>query len=164
MTFTLKDLEKLGYSLQPDGSYANTKHTPNVETATPASPARLHHAKPQPTAPQALDDRSEGQARSAGRPPACVKDATRTMKAKSKKNVIAVEYSPQHRIIITRFAPRCLDIDNFAGGCKAIIDSMKEAQLIPDDDPASVTIEFRQQKCRQIDQRTEIELFTPELQ
>lgn len=159
MTFTLKDLEKLGYSLQPDGSYANTKQTPNVETATPANPARVHNPKSQPTPPQALDNSSKGQTRGPGCPSACVKNATSNMSGKKDKNAIAANFEPKHRIIITRHAPRCLDIDNYAGGCKALIDSLKEANLIPDDDPASISVEFRQKKCRQIEQRTEVELF-----
>ena len=49
---------------------------------------------------------------------------------------------------ITRRASRLLDTDNFAGGCKPIIDQCRYAGLIPDDDPASVEIVFRQEKVR----------------
>ena len=71
---------------------------------------------------------------------------------------------PQHLVVITRHAPRSLDIDNFAGGCKALIDCLRREQLIPDDDPASVYMEFRQATCKRDQQRTEIEIYTPDLQ
>jgi hypothetical protein len=45
---------------------------------------------------------------------------------------------------ITRYAPRPLDADNFAGGCKPLIDQLRYASLLPDDDPASVELQFRQ--------------------
>lgn len=47
---------------------------------------------------------------------------------------------------ITRHACRLLDADNFAGGCKPLIDQLRYAALIPDDDPASVELQFRQEK------------------
>jgi hypothetical protein len=47
---------------------------------------------------------------------------------------------------ITRHACRLLDADNFAGGCKPLIDQIRYAALIPDDDPASVELQFCQEK------------------
>jgi hypothetical protein len=49
-------------------------------------------------------------------------------------------------ISINRRSTRTLDLDNFAGGCKPLIDQLRYAQLIPDDDPASVEIIFTQEK------------------
>lgn len=49
-------------------------------------------------------------------------------------------------ISISRRSTRTLDVDNFAGGCKPLIDQLRYAQLIPDDDPASVEIIFTQEK------------------
>lgn len=49
---------------------------------------------------------------------------------------------------IERRACRLLDIDNFAGGCKALIDALKEARLIADDDPASLEVTFVQTRVR----------------
>jgi len=46
---------------------------------------------------------------------------------------------------ITRYAPRPLDADNFAGGCKPLIDQLRYAGIIPNDDPASVELQFRQE-------------------
>lgn len=55
---------------------------------------------------------------------------------------------PRAHLRIDRRACRLLDIDNFAGGCKALIDALKEAQLIPDDDPASLEVSFVQTRVR----------------
>lgn len=55
---------------------------------------------------------------------------------------------PRSHLRIDRRACRLLDIDNFAGGCKALIDALKEAQLIPDDDPASLEVSFVQTRVR----------------
>lgn len=49
-------------------------------------------------------------------------------------------------VSINRRSTRTLDLDNFAGGCKPLIDQLRYAQLIPDDDPASVEIIFTQEK------------------
>lgn len=45
---------------------------------------------------------------------------------------------------IERHSIRLLDADNFAGGCKPLIDQMRGEGLIPDDDPASIEITFAQ--------------------
>jgi len=109
-TFTQHDLERLGYTLQPDGSYARASHHP--------TPARIPDPKPQPAIRQTLDCQ----------PP---RKATRTGRVTLR---------------ITRHARRLLDADNFAGGCKPLIDQIRYAALIPDDDPASVELQFRQEK------------------
>jgi hypothetical protein len=43
---------------------------------------------------------------------------------------------------------RLLDADNYAGGCKALIDQLRYAHLIEDDDPETIEITFRQAKCK----------------
>ena len=63
------------------------------------------------------------------------------------------------RVRITRYAARLLDLDNFAGGCKPLIDAMRKRGLIVDDDPASVSLEFAQAKCSRADERTELEVM-----
>jgi hypothetical protein len=45
---------------------------------------------------------------------------------------------------ITRYAPSLLDADNFAGGCKGLIDELRYAKLIPDDNPAAIELQFVQ--------------------
>ena len=60
---------------------------------------------------------------------------------------------------ITRFSCRPLDCDNYAGGCKPLIDQLRYAKLIKDDDPESVQIEFIQVKvAHKTEERTEIEI------
>jgi hypothetical protein len=66
------------------------------------------------------------------------------------------------RLRITRHAPRPLDADNFVGGCKPLIDAIRRAGIIRDDDPASVDITFAQRRSSKRDQRTEIEVWTPQ--
>jgi Holliday junction resolvase RusA-like endonuclease len=62
-------------------------------------------------------------------------------------------------VSITRYSCRPLDTDNYAGGCKPIIDQLRYAKLIRDDDPESVQIEFIQVKVPQKNQeRTEISI------
>jgi hypothetical protein len=60
---------------------------------------------------------------------------------------------------ITRHSSRLLDIDNFAGGCKPLIDQLRYAKLIPDDDPASVDLQFAQEKVAQKFEMTTIEIL-----
>jgi hypothetical protein len=55
---------------------------------------------------------------------------------------------PAFGLRITRIACQPLDADNFAGGCKFLIDAIRRRGLIPDDDPASVEISFRQIKAK----------------
>ncbi len=45
---------------------------------------------------------------------------------------------------ITRYGGRLLDEDNFHGGCKALIDELRYAGLIPDDNPASISLRYEQ--------------------
>ena len=51
-------------------------------------------------------------------------------------------------LIITRSACSLLDADNYAGGCKPLIDQLRYAKLIADDDPETVEILFRQVKVK----------------
>lgn len=65
-------------------------------------------------------------------------------------------------IIITRYSCRPLDIDNFAGGCKPIIDELRYAKLIAEDNPETIDVEFKQIKVKtKLEQRTEIEISYP---
>jgi len=71
------------------------------------------------------------------------------------------EEESQERIVlrIIRKAPRLLDADNFAGGCKPLIDQVRYAGLIPDDSPEKVEIVFKQQKVKKGQEGTLIELI-----
>lgn len=53
---------------------------------------------------------------------------------------------PRTKVRISRYATRLLDADNFAGGCKYLVDALRHAGLIANDDPASVALEFGQVK------------------
>lgn len=62
-------------------------------------------------------------------------------------------------LIITRSACSLLDADNFAGGCKPLIDQLRYAKLIADDDPETVEILFRQVKVEtKAEEMTQIEI------
>ena len=62
-------------------------------------------------------------------------------------------------LLITRRAVSLLDADNFAGGCKPLIDQLRYAKLIRDDDPGSVEIIFRQKKvATKKEEGTEVEI------
>jgi len=95
--------------------------------------AGLPHAKPQPAPRPALDDPPKGE-------------KTRT---------------PRTSLVITRHAVRLLDADNFAGGCKPLIDQLRYAKLIEDDDPETIEILFRQVKVKtKKEELTQIEIAT----
>jgi hypothetical protein len=47
---------------------------------------------------------------------------------------------------ITRRACVLLDFDNGAGGCKALIDALRYAEVVVDDDPQSIDFQFRQER------------------
>ena len=78
----------------------------------------IPHPKPQPAPRPALDGARQGKDQG----------QTRTL------------------VRIVRKSIRLLDADNFAGGCKPLIDQLRYAKLIPDDDPESVEILFQQTK------------------
>jgi len=107
---------------------------------TPSRSQRLHDAKPQQATQKALERDHEGKER---------------RKASSRPS-----RQPAWRIVITRHAVRCLDADNFAGGCKGLIDAIRRAKFIPDDDPATVLMEFHQRSAKKHDERMEVEIFT----
>lgn len=91
----------------------------------------LPHAKPQPATRPALVNSCEGKDQSKTRTTLC----------------------------LTRHSTKLLDADNFAGGCKPLIDQLRYAKLIADDDPETVEILFRQVKVKtKAEERTEIEI------
>jgi Holliday junction resolvase RusA-like endonuclease len=67
--------------------------------------------------------------------------------------------SRRTHIRITRYSCRPLDCDNYAGGCKPIIDQLRYAKLIRDDSPEDIEVEFKQVKVKtKTQERTEIEI------
>jgi Holliday junction resolvase RusA-like endonuclease len=98
---------------------------------TETNTPRVSDAKPKPVARKAFPNTNEG-------------------KENSKKRSF---------VRITRYSCRPLDCDNYAGGCKPLIDQLRYAKLIRDDDPESVQIEFIQVKVpKKTEERTEIEI------
>jgi Holliday junction resolvase RusA-like endonuclease len=98
---------------------------------TETNPKKIPNPKPQPVARKTLPNTNEG-------------------KENSKK---------RYFVRITRYSCRPLDCDNYAGGCKPLIDQLRYAKLIRDDDPESVQIEFIQVKVpKKSQERTEIEI------
>ena len=93
--------------------------------------AGLPHAKPQPSPRQTLVNPCQGEA--------------------PRKDRIT--------LVITRSACSLLDADNYAGGCKPLIDQLRYAKLIADDDPETVEILFRQAKVKtKAEEMTQVEI------
>lgn len=60
---------------------------------------------------------------------------------------------------ITRYSTRPLDCDNYAGGCKPIIDQLRYAKLIKDDSPEDIEVQFKQVKIKtKAEEHTKIEI------
>ena len=60
---------------------------------------------------------------------------------------------------ITRYSTRPLDCDNYAGGCKPIIDQLRYAKLIKDDSPEDIEVQFKQVKIKtKTEEHTKIEI------
>lgn len=60
------------------------------------------------------------------------------------------------KVTITRRGPKLLDVDNLAGGCKPLIDALRYEGVIPNDDPGTIELAFRQFKTKREDQGTEV--------
>ena len=65
-------------------------------------------------------------------------------------------------VIITRCGTRLLDVDNGAGGCKALLDAIRYEGLIPNDDPDTIRFIFRQRKVARKDIGTEVVIVAPD--
>ena len=66
----------------------------------------------------------------------------------------------RYRLTITRYGAKLLDIDNGVGGCKPLIDALRYEGLIPEDDPGTIELIFRQRKVSKVERRTEILIET----
>lgn len=66
----------------------------------------------------------------------------------------------RYRLTITRHGAKLLDIDNGVGGCKPLIDALRYEGLIPEDDPGTIELIFRQRKVKAADRGTEILIET----
>ena len=67
------------------------------------------------------------------------------------------ESPPRITVCFTGYRVRPCDPDNFAGGCKALLDGLRHAGLIPGDEPWQIDFQTRQVKVnRKREERTEI--------
>jgi hypothetical protein len=67
--------------------------------------------------------------------------------------------SPKYRVRIRSHRVRQLDIDNLYGGVKYFVDTLRYAEIIPDDDPESITLEVSQEKVKNYNkEKTEVEV------
>lgn len=83
----------------------------------------------------------------------------KVLKAKENSKDCTAKCNTKYHLTITRYSTRTLDVDNFAGGCKPLIDQIRYAKLIPDDNPESVEIVFQQVKVKTLkEQRTEVKI------
>lgn len=67
-----------------------------------------------------------------------------------------VNGAKKRRVEIKSFRVRLLDVDNFIGGLKILLDALDELDLIHDDDPEFLILKAEQFKVKKIDQGTEI--------
>lgn len=69
------------------------------------------------------------------------------------------DYSGPLQVTVTRYGARELDYDNLVGGAKPLVDCLKVAKMIEDDDPKHVAITYLQHAgVPKKKRRTEIEL------
>jgi len=128
MNWTTEQLKEKGYSLAPDGHYYYDNYKPPSRRLLNAI---TQHAPKLPL--------------------------VKVPKTKETSKDGTAKCNPLYTLAITRFSTKTLDVDNLAGGCKPLIDQIRYAKLIPDDNPESVNITFSQVKVRtQTEQRTEV--------
>lgn len=129
MNWTTEQLKEKGYTLAPDGHYYY------ADNYKPPS-RRLLDTLVKHAPKRSLD---------------------KVHKAKATSKDCTAKCNPLYTLSITRYSTKTLDVDNLAGGCKPLIDQIRYAHLIPDDNPESVNITFSQVKVKtQAEQRTEI--------
>ena len=67
--------------------------------------------------------------------------------------------SPKYRVRIRSNRVRQLDLDNLYGGVKYWVDTLRYAEIIPDDDPSSIELEVTQAKVKGYkNETTEVEV------
>jgi hypothetical protein len=131
MNWTTEQLKEKGYTLAPDGHYYYADHY-------------------KPPSRRLLDTLVKHA-------PKC--SLVKVHKAKETSKDCTAKCNPLYTLSITRYSTKTLDVDNLAGGCKPLIDQIRYAHLIPDDNPESVNITFSQVKVKtQAEQRTEVRI------
>jgi hypothetical protein len=132
MNWTTEQLKEKGYTLAPDGHYYY--HANKFNSQSRRLPDTLtKHAPKLPL--------------------------VKVHKAKEPSKDCTAKCNPKYTLALTRFSTKTLDVDNLAGGSKPLIDQIRYAKLIPDDNPESVEITFSQVKVKtQAEQRTEVRI------
>jgi hypothetical protein len=70
-----------------------------------------------------------------------------------------VQSLPRTTVRFIGYRVRPLDPDNFADGCKDLLDGLRHAALIPGDEPWRINFETRQEKvARRSEEKTVIEI------
>lgn len=73
---------------------------------------------------------------------------------------LALKKKQKKTLIIERYGSRLLDRDNYHGGCKPMIDAIKEKGLIVDDSPKWCEIEWKEQvKSKRTEEKTIINII-----
>jgi hypothetical protein len=131
MNWTTDQLSEKGYKIASDGQYYNDND--NKPAVRKLLNTLIKHA------PQ--------------------RSLVKVLKTKETSTQRSTKSTPLYTLSITRYSTKTLDVDNLAGGCKPLIDQIRYAKLIPDDNPESVEITFNQVKVKtQKEQRTEIRI------
>lgn len=129
MNWTTEQLKEKGYTLAPDGHY---------------------YCDYKPPSRRLLDTLTKHAPK---------RSLVKVHKAKATSKECTAKCNPIYTLSITRYSTKTLDVDNLAGGCKPLIDQIRYAHLIPDDNPESVNITFSQVKVKtQAEQRTEVRI------
>jgi hypothetical protein len=107
---------------------------PNASQATVEANVELRAPEPEPHAPPALDRAVEGKEDGLDRVVVCFKG----------------------------YRVRPLDPDNFAGGCKGLLDGLRHAHLIRGDEPWRIVFQTEQERVQTFsEERTEITIDYP---
>jgi Holliday junction resolvase RusA-like endonuclease len=64
--------------------------------------------------------------------------------AKLDAGIYGMPMFERAKVSIERFGTRSLDVDNLTGGCKMLIDSLRQLGLIVDDSPAHIALTVTQ--------------------
>jgi hypothetical protein len=68
-------------------------------------------------------------------------------------------HDDRHRVRIISKRVRICDPDNLVGGVKYLVDSLRAADIIPEDDPQAITLEVSQEKVNSYkDEETWVEV------
>ena len=71
-----------------------------------------------------------------------------SMAKASGKEIVGQGGGPRHFVRIKSSRVRLLDVDNLYGGSKYLIDALRGASVIPDDDQSSIVLEVTQEKIK----------------